>query len=267
MAIKKDHDEPEGQWCPDGGWALQHYHGGFGECSQGREDCTQEGARGGDACGKKDEAGVFSEDTHRGDQEDRPDHHDYYDYGTTVTSNLTPEELVKLVDVSVASKYGADLTQFTRIIADDMHNTLESFKTDLHNTLPRKVRSIVQQIQGEAQGKQPVGSPSTPYPGNTSAPGNIDTLYPGNTSAPGNMGTLYPGSTIARGNTGVLANTSTPHRGSTSANIIYVDARSMGNPGVFPTISILYPGGASTSGNLRLPAHVTQPNPGVSPNF
>jgi hypothetical protein len=30
-----------------------------------------------------------------------------------VTSNLTLEELVKLVDVSVASKYGADLTQFT----------------------------------------------------------------------------------------------------------------------------------------------------------
>jgi hypothetical protein len=38
----------------------------------------------------------------------------------TVTSNLTPKELVKLIDVSVASKYGADLTQFTRIIANDM---------------------------------------------------------------------------------------------------------------------------------------------------
>jgi hypothetical protein len=57
----------------------------------------------------------------------------------TVTSNLTPEELVNLVDVSVASKYDIDLTQFTR-------NTLESFKTDLHNTLPRQVRSVVQQI-------------------------------------------------------------------------------------------------------------------------
>jgi hypothetical protein len=41
-----------------------------------------------------------------------------------VTSNLTLEELVKLIDMSVASKYGADLTQFTRIIADDMRNTL-----------------------------------------------------------------------------------------------------------------------------------------------
>jgi hypothetical protein len=28
----------------------------------------------------------------------------------TVTSNLTPKELVKLIDVSVASNYGADLT-------------------------------------------------------------------------------------------------------------------------------------------------------------
>jgi hypothetical protein len=69
----------------------------------------------------------------------------------TVTSNLTPKELVKLVDVSVASKYGADLTQFTCIIADDMRNTLETSKTDLHNTLPRQVRSVVQQIQGETQ--------------------------------------------------------------------------------------------------------------------
>jgi hypothetical protein len=192
----------------------------------------------------------------------------------TIASNLTPEELVKLVDMSVASKYGADLTQFTRIIADDMRNTLESFKTDLHNTLPRSVRSLVQQIQCEAQGKQPVGSPSTPYPGNTFASGNIGTPYPGNTSAPGNMGTLYPGSTTAPGNTGVLANTSTLHPGSTLGNVIYVDDSSpylgntsMGNPGFFPTARIPYPGGASTSGNSGLPAHVTHRNPGVSPNF
>jgi hypothetical protein len=141
--------------------------------------------------------------------------------------------------VSVASKYGADLTQFTHIIADDMRNTLESFKTDMHNPLPRQVRSVVQQIQCKAQGKQPVGSPSTLYPRNTSVSGNIGTPYPGNTSAPGNMGTLYPGSITAPGNTGVLANTSTSHPGSTSGNAIYVDASSlypgstsMANPGV-----------------------------------
>jgi hypothetical protein len=43
----------------------------------------------------------------------------------------------------------------------------------------------------------------------------------------------------------------------------------MGNPGVFPTASIPYPGGggASTSVNMGFPAHTTQPNLGVSPNF
>jgi hypothetical protein len=33
--------------------------------------------------------------------------------GTKVDVSLSPEDLVQLVDVSVASKYGADLTQFT----------------------------------------------------------------------------------------------------------------------------------------------------------
>jgi hypothetical protein len=41
----------------------------------------------------------------------------------------------------------------------------------------------------------------------------------------------------------------------------------MGNLGVFHSVSIPYPGGASTSGSPGLPAHVTQPNLGVSPNF
>jgi hypothetical protein len=178
----------------------------------------------------------------------------------TLTFNLTPEELVKLVDVLVASKYGADLTQFTLIIPNDMRNTLETFKTDLHNTLPRQVSSVVQHIQGEAQCKQLTVEPRTPYPGNTSALGNMDTPYSGNTTAPGKTGTL--------------ANASTPHPGSTSSNVIYVDVNSlysggasMGNLGVFTTANVPYPGGASTSGNLGLLAHLTQPNPGVSPNF
>jgi spore coat protein U-like protein len=44
--------------------------------------------------------------------------------------------------------------------------------------------------------------PSTPYPGSTSAPGNMGTLDLGNTTALGNPGnivstcTLHPGSTI-----------------------------------------------------------------------
>jgi hypothetical protein len=179
---------------------------------------------------------------------------------STITPNMIPEELVKFMDVAVASKYSNDLSNLTRVITDDVCSTLESFKMDLQNALPRQIRSVVQQIQGEAQGKQPDLAHSTPYSGNTSAPGNMGTLFPGSTTAPGNMG--------------VLANTSTQHLGSTSGNVIYVDASSpypgstsMGNPKVFPIACIPYPWGTSTSGNPGLPAHVTQTNPSVSPNF
>jgi hypothetical protein len=54
-----------------------------------------------------------------------------------VNTPLTPEDLVHTVDVSVASKYGDDLTQFTRVVAEDMHNTIAVFKTDTNNILPR----------------------------------------------------------------------------------------------------------------------------------
>jgi hypothetical protein len=137
---------------------------------------------------------VFTENTHRGDQEDRPIVTTTATTATTstVTPNMTLEELVKFMDVAVASKYGNDLSNFTRVITD---STLESFKTDLQNTLPRQIRSVVQQVQGEAQGKQPDLAHSTPY-------------------------------TAALSNMGVLANMSTPHPGSTSDNVIYVDANS-----------------------------------------
>jgi hypothetical protein len=94
----------------------------------------------------------------------------------------------------------------------DVRSTLESFKTDLQNTLPRQIRSVVQQVQGEVQGKQPDHAHSTRY-----------------TVAPGNR--------------------STPHPGSTSVNVIYVDARSpypgstsMGNPGGFLLLAYLTQG-------------------------
>jgi hypothetical protein len=53
-----------------------------------------------------------------------------------VTPNLTPEELVKIMDVAVASNYGNDLTNFTRTITEEVCSTLYTFKTDLQNTLP-----------------------------------------------------------------------------------------------------------------------------------
>jgi uncharacterized alkaline shock family protein YloU len=170
-----------------------------------------------------------------------------------VTPNLTPEELVKFMDVAVASKYGNNLRNFTHTITEEVRSTLDTFKTDLQNTLPRQIRSVVQQVQGESQDKQAVAEPCTPYSGSTSALGNTGTLYLGNTTAPGNLGNI--------------ASTSTLHPGDTFSNVIYVDASSpylggvsMGNLGSFLTANLLYPGGTSTSGNLGFPAHTTTMN-------
>jgi hypothetical protein len=88
---------------------------------------------------------------------------------STVTPNMTPKELVKFMDVAVASKYGNDLSNLTCVITDDVRSTLESFKTDLQNTLPRQIRSVVQQVHGELEGKQLDLAHSTPY---TVASGN-----------------------------------------------------------------------------------------------
>lgn len=74
--------------------------------------------------------------------------------GTKVNSHLSLEDLVHMVDVSVANKYEAGLTQFTCVAAENMRHTLDTFKQDLNSNLPRKVRALVQQINGEAQGKR-----------------------------------------------------------------------------------------------------------------
>jgi hypothetical protein len=76
---------------------------------------------------------VFSENTHQGDLEDRPTITTTATtaVASTVTPNMTPEELVKFMDVPVASKYGNDLSNLMHIITDDVCSTLESFKTDL----------------------------------------------------------------------------------------------------------------------------------------
>jgi hypothetical protein len=61
-----------------------------------------------------------------------------------VTPNLTPRGLVKFMDVTLASKYGNDLTNFTRTITEEVHSTLDTFKTDLQNMFPLQIRSMVQ---------------------------------------------------------------------------------------------------------------------------
>jgi uncharacterized alkaline shock family protein YloU len=63
-----------------------------------------------------------------------------------VTPNMTPEVLVKFIDVAVSSKYGNDLSNLMRVITDDVRSTLESFKTDLQNAFPRQIRSVVHQV-------------------------------------------------------------------------------------------------------------------------
>jgi hypothetical protein len=102
------------------------------------------------------------------------------------------------------------------------------------------MRSVVQQVHGESQGKWLDLELSTPYSGSTSAPSNT--------------GTLYLGDNTASGNPSNIASTSTLHLGV-----------SMGNPATSPTANLPYPGGASTSSNLGFPTHTTPTNP--NPNF
>jgi hypothetical protein len=56
---------------------------------------------------------------------------------STLTPHLTPEELVKFMDVAVASKYGNDLTNFTCTITEEVRSTLDIIKINLQNMLPR----------------------------------------------------------------------------------------------------------------------------------
>jgi hypothetical protein len=69
---------------------------------------------------------------------------------TKVNSQLSPEDLAHLIDVSIPGKYGSDLTQFTRVIAKDMRSTLDPFKQDFNANLPRQIWSMLQKISREA---------------------------------------------------------------------------------------------------------------------
>jgi hypothetical protein len=45
-----------------------------------------------------------------------------------VNSALSPEDLAHMVDMSVASKYGDDLTQLTWVMAGDLRSTFDALK-------------------------------------------------------------------------------------------------------------------------------------------
>jgi hypothetical protein len=96
--------------------------------------------------------------------------------GAKVNSYLSPEDRAQMVDGSVASKYGDDLTQFTRVMAEDLRSTFDALKQDLSSSLPRQVRTIVQQINGEVQEKRAEGSPTILNPGHTANSSNLGTL-------------------------------------------------------------------------------------------
>jgi hypothetical protein len=65
------------------------------------------------------------------------------------SSSLSPKDLVHLVDVSVASKYGVDLAELTQAMGKDVCITLDSFQRDLDNSLPTQIQSVVKEVMGK----------------------------------------------------------------------------------------------------------------------
>jgi hypothetical protein len=81
---------------------------------------------------------------------------------TLVNSPFTLEELVHMIDVSVSSKYGADLEVITRSLTDSVKGSVESLRLEFKQEskkVPRKVRAMVQQVLGEARDKREFESP------------------------------------------------------------------------------------------------------------
>jgi hypothetical protein len=73
-----------------------------------------------------------------------------------VNSPFTLEELVHMNDVFVNSKYGADLEGITCTLADSVCRSVESLSLEFKQEskkMPRQIRSMVQQILGEARDK------------------------------------------------------------------------------------------------------------------
>jgi hypothetical protein len=82
---------------------------------------------------------VFPKNTHRVIKKTVPTSMTMATATPTVNPNLTPKELVKFMDVAAASKYENDLINFTHTITEEVRSTLDTFKTDLQNTLPHKL--------------------------------------------------------------------------------------------------------------------------------
>jgi hypothetical protein len=64
-----------------------------------------------------------------------------------VNSSFTLEELVHMIDVSVSSKYGADLEVIARTLTDSVRGSVESLRLEFKQEsekMPRQVRAMVQ---------------------------------------------------------------------------------------------------------------------------
>jgi hypothetical protein len=82
-----------------------------------------------------------------------------------VNSPFNLEELVHMINVSVNSKYGADLEGITHTLTDSVHGSVESLRLEFKpENLPRQVRAMVQQVLGEAREKREAESPGIGMP-------------------------------------------------------------------------------------------------------
>jgi hypothetical protein len=64
-----------------------------------------------------------------------------------VSSSFTLEELVHMINVSVSSKYVADLEGITRTLTDSVQGSVESLRLEFKEEserLPRQIRAMVQ---------------------------------------------------------------------------------------------------------------------------
>jgi hypothetical protein len=106
-----------------------------------------------------------------------------------VNSPFTLEELVHIIDVSVNSKYGADLEGITRTIMDSVRGPLESLRLEFKREsegLPRQVRAVVQQVLGEAREKH--DSEAVDVAAGAGVSTEMAFCSPGSTSRPTNLG-------------------------------------------------------------------------------
>jgi hypothetical protein len=76
---------------------------------------------------------------------------------TPVNSLFTLEELVQMIDVSVNSKYGANMEGITRTLTDSVKGSMESLRLEFKQEfekMPRQIRAMVQQVLGESREKR-----------------------------------------------------------------------------------------------------------------